>query len=95
MSKEVSSTGLHNYYVMIACAGGEEVVQGPSAEWRDVWEESAFALERLQAAPELSAAEQEGLKYRCALRTSHRKLCAEPMHSHVLHKTPLWLESNI
>ena len=60
-------------YVICGDAGGEVVVEGPVAEWRDVWEETSFALERLQAAPELSRAEQQGLKFR-------RGPCIRPMH---------------
>jgi len=44
--------------------GGADVVDGPTAEFRDVWEETSFALERLQAAPEVSAVEQQGLRFR-------------------------------
>jgi phosphoribosylformylglycinamidine synthase len=46
------------------CVGGEVVLEGPTAEWWDVWEETSFALERLQAAPEAVAAEQQGLRFR-------------------------------
>lgn len=44
--------------------GGTAVVEGPTAEFRDVWEATSFALERLQAAPEVSQMEREGLRFR-------------------------------
>lgn len=68
---------------MTACggAGGEIAVEGPVAEWRDVWEETSFALERLQAAPELSLAEQQGLKYRRATHASRPRLRSISYHT--------------
>ncbi len=45
---------------------GQQVVSGGTAALRDVWEETSFALERLQAAEECVEAEQQGLKHRRA-----------------------------
>lgn len=46
--------------------GGEPAVSGNTAALRDVWEETSFALERLQAAEECVDLEQAGLKSRTA-----------------------------
>lgn len=46
--------------------GGEAAISGNTAALRDVWEETSFALERLQAAEECVDQEQEGLKSRTA-----------------------------
>jgi phosphoribosylformylglycinamidine synthase len=46
--------------------GGEAVLSGNTAALRDVWEETSFALERLQAAEECVDQEQSGLKSRTA-----------------------------
>jgi phosphoribosylformylglycinamidine synthase len=43
---------------------GSVEIAGTVAELRDVWEETAFALERLQAAPEMVDAEAAGLRFR-------------------------------
>lgn len=45
---------------------GEAAVSGNTATLRDVWEETSFALERLQAAEECVDQEQSGLKSRTA-----------------------------
>jgi phosphoribosylformylglycinamidine synthase len=42
------------------------VVSGSTAALRDIWEETSFALERLQSAEECVDAEQRGLKHRKA-----------------------------
>ncbi|WIA34688.1 hypothetical protein OEZ86_013001 [Tetradesmus obliquus] len=46
--------------------GGEAVLGGNTTALRDVWEETSFALERLQAAEECVDEEQSGLKGRTA-----------------------------
>lgn len=46
--------------------GGAAAVSGNTAALRDVWEETSFALERLQAAEECVDQEQAGLKSRTA-----------------------------
>jgi phosphoribosylformylglycinamidine synthase len=46
--------------------GGEAAVSGNTAALRDVWEQTSFALERLQAAEECVDQEQAGLKSRTA-----------------------------
>jgi len=51
--------------VAISVAGKAEI-SGHIAELRDAWEETAFALERLQAAEECVEAEQKGLRSRKA-----------------------------
>jgi phosphoribosylformylglycinamidine synthase len=45
---------------------GQQAVSGSTAALRDVWEETSFALERLQSAEECVEAEQQGLKHRKA-----------------------------
>lgn len=45
---------------------GQTAIQGNTAALRDVWEETSFALERLQAAEECVDQEQSGLKSRTA-----------------------------
>ena len=45
---------------------GQQVVSGGTAALRDIWEETSFALERLQSAEECVDAEQQGLKHRKA-----------------------------
>lgn len=46
--------------------GGQAAVSGNTAALRDIWEETSFALERLQAAEECVDQEQAGLKSRTA-----------------------------
>lgn len=46
--------------------GGQPAISGTTPALRDVWEETSFALERLQAAEECVDAEQSGLKSRTA-----------------------------
>lgn len=45
---------------------GAAQIRGGTAELRDVWEATSFALERLQSAEECVDAEQQGLKSRKA-----------------------------
>lgn len=45
---------------------GQTAVSGNTAALRDIWEETSFALERLQAAEECVDEEQRGLKSRTA-----------------------------
>eukprot|EP00879_Flechtneria_rotunda_P005989 GHRR01006298.1.p1 GENE.GHRR01006298.1~~GHRR01006298.1.p1 ORF type:complete len:1281 (+),score=448.03 GHRR01006298.1:710-4552(+) len=46
--------------------GGQPVLSGNTAVLRDIWEETSFALERLQAAEECVDQEQSGLRERTA-----------------------------
>ena len=45
---------------------GHEVLGGDIAALRDLWEETSFRIERLQADPECVAAEEAGLRHRVA-----------------------------
>lgn len=53
----------HTVEVRVA---GQPALSGNTAALRDVWEETSFALERLQAAEECVDQEQSGLKSRTA-----------------------------
>jgi len=55
--------------------GGVPAVEGDVRELRDVWESTAFAIERLQAAPGCVKAERAGLRHR---RTPPWRLAFEP-----------------
>ena len=43
---------------------GENVLEAPMPELRDIWEETSFALERRQTDPACVESEQQGLKLR-------------------------------
>lgn len=44
--------------------GGEMAIEGPTSALRDIWEQTSFQLERLQAAEQMVAAEEAGLRNR-------------------------------
>ncbi len=58
--------------------GGAPAVEGDVRELRDVWESTAFAIERLQAEPGCVEAERDGLRHR---RTPPWRLSFEPRPS--------------